>query len=225
MKEMILSMTYLSAAFLALFGLAEILFYKTSFKVEQTRKLVHFGTGLLTLLFPMYLVSHWQVLLLCGSFLGILVLSQKFDFLKSINSVERKTYGSILFPVIVCGCYLVSSVYNDLQLFYLPILILAVSDPLAALVGKKYPIGKYVFLGHTKTLVGSTAFFISSFLISILAFQLTPAIHSFNSLTMATLVALVACVAEGLSKNGYDNLTIPVAVMVALHAFKISNLC
>ena len=225
MKEIILNMTYLSAAFLSLFGFAEILFYKTRLRVEHTRKLVHFGTGLLTLLFPLYLTSHRQVLLLCGSFLGILVLSQKFDLLKSINAVDRKTYGSILFPVIVYGSYVASFVFNDLQLFYLPILILSISDPLAALVGKKYPFGKYVFLGHTKTWMGSTAFFVSSFLISILAFKLSPSMYSLNSLTMAALVASVACIAEGLSKNGYDNFSIPVAVMSTLYVFKISNLC
>lgn len=225
MKDLILNMTYLSVGFLALFALAEVLFYKTKMKAEQTRKLVHSGTGLLTMLFPVFLVSHWQVLFLCSSFLGILLLSQKFDLLRSINGVDRKTHGSILFPIIVYSSFLVAEWHQDLLMFYLPILILAISDPLAALLGKKFPHGKYVFLGHQKTLVGSSAFFLSAFAISAVALYSTPIMHSLSNFSMAFTIATIACVTEALCKNGYDNLTIPVAVMVTLNLFKITNIC
>lgn len=225
MKDLILNMSYLSVAFLALFGFAEYLFQRTDMKVEQTRKLVHFGTGLLTMLFPVLLVSHWQVLFLSGSFLGILFTSQKFNLLNSINGVERKTYGSLLFPVVVYFSFLVASSQNDFLMFYLPILILAISDPLAALIGKKYPRGKYTILGHQKTFAGSSAFFLSAFGIALGALQFVPIIHSLSNFSMALTIALVATAVEGLCKNGYDNLTIPVAIMVILNFFKITYLC
>jgi len=225
MKHLILNMTYLSSAFLALFGLAELLFHKAKVNSEKTRKIVHFGTGLLTMLFPIYLSSHWQVLILCSSFLGILFISQKFDLLKSINKVERKTYGSLLFPIVVYSSYLVASIQQDLLMYYLPILILAISDPLAALLGKKFPYGKYVFLGHEKTLVGSSAFFVSALLISAAFLHSTPIVHTLSNFSMALMVAGVACITEALCKNGYDNFTIPVAVMLTLNLFKITNIC
>ena len=225
MKELILNMSYLSFAFLSLFGMAELLFHKTNMKAEQSRKLVHFGTGILTMLFPLYLSSHWQVLILCGSFLAILLLSQKFDLLKSINGVNRKTYGSLLFPVIVYASFLVSTWHDDFLMFYLPILILSISDPLAALMGKRYPIGKYVFLGHQKTFMGSSAFFFSALLISSIAFELAPTMHSLDNFSMVLLVSFTATITEALCKNGYDNLTIPVAVMIILNLFKISIIC
>ena len=225
MKELILNMVYLSFAFLTLFGLAELLFHKTKLKAEQTRKLVHFGTGLLTMLFPFYLASHWQVLVLCSSFLTILIASQKFDLLKSINGVDRKTYGSILFPVIVYTCFLVSVWQDDPLMYYLPIITLAISDPLAALFGKRFPKGKYVILGHQKTLVGSSAFFLSAFAIAMLVLNLTPIAHSLNNLSMALVFALVTSITEAVCKDGYDNLTIPVSAMIVLNIFKITNLC
>jgi len=225
MKHLILNMGYLSIAFLALFGLAEVLFHKTKLKVEKTRKLVHFGTGLLTMLFPIYLENHWQVLFLCSSFLVLLFLSQKLNLLQSINKVDRKTYGSLLFPVTVYISFLIANHFDDFLFFYLPILILSISDPLAALVGKKYPIGKYVILGHEKTLMGSSAFFISAFLIAFGALLTSSSFFCYSNFSMAMLIAGIACVSEGLCKNGYDNLTIPVAIMFTLHAFKIIHLC
>ncbi|MBI3239032.1 MAG: phosphatidate cytidylyltransferase, partial [Flavobacteriia bacterium] len=52
----------LSVSFLALFGIAELLYHFAHVKVELTRKLVHLGTGVLTLLFPLMLSNHWFVL-------------------------------------------------------------------------------------------------------------------------------------------------------------------
>ena len=70
----------LSSAFLGLFALAELLFHVAKMRAEYTRKLVHAGTGLLTLLFPVYLDHVWQVLVICASFLLLLVLSMRFRF-------------------------------------------------------------------------------------------------------------------------------------------------
>lgn len=53
---------YLAAAFLGLFGIAEWLFVTYKPQAEYTRKFVHIGTGLLSLLFPLLLTSVWSVL-------------------------------------------------------------------------------------------------------------------------------------------------------------------
>ena len=136
MLPYITSPLVLGLCFLALFGLAEFLYHKQKVKAEITRKIVHVGTGLLTLLFPIFLHDQWQVLFLCTAFLLILLASLQFKLLPSINSIDRVSHGSILYPVAVYGCYLAYS-YADkgLFFFYLPILTLAICDPLAALIG------------------------------------------------------------------------------------------
>src|SRR4029077_1728821 len=112
--------------------------------------------------------NHLYVLFLCITFAVILVVSLKFNFLKSINAIDRDSFGSISYPISVYGCYLVFTAYNhNYSFFYMPILILAIADPVAALTGKKWPYGKYNIMGESKTLIGSAMFFITALLISI----------------------------------------------------------
>ncbi len=224
MTENILHTAYLAAAFLALFASAEIMFHKFNVKAEVTRKYVHLCTGLLTMLFPPLLGNHWFVLLLCGSFLVILLVSLKFKLLPSINAVERQTRGSILFPVIVYGCFLIYTFYGQFTFYYIPILILAICDPVAALVGKRWPTGEYTTFGHKKTLSGSAGFFISAVLTCLFLIVLVDGVSWGNGLIVALIVSGGTVVAEALTHKGYDNLTIPASAVLTLMALSRINL-
>jgi len=202
--------------FLALFGIAEWLYHKLKVEVEWTRKLVHLGTGLLTMLFPLFLDNYLYVMLLCGSFLVILLLSLKFDFLPSINKVKRKTKGSLLYPVIVFGCFLVYAYFGQFIFYYVPILILAICDPVAALVGKKYPYGRYTTFGHHKTLSGSLGFLIVAIITVVILGIYVDGLAFINALIVGIAVACVTAIAEALTHGGYDNLTIPLGAIGTL---------
>lgn len=214
MKE-ITAPLILACCFLALFALAEGLYHFGKVKAEWTRKLVHIGTGLLTLLFPVVLVNHWQVLFLCASFLLILLASLKLGWLPSINAIDRFSYGSILFPIIVYLLFLVFQMAGKgLIVFYLPILVLAICDPVAALVGKRFPLGKYQVLGCGKSLAGSLAFWVSALVVTtITVFALN---HDPFGMQLVLLVPLIATAAEALGVKGMDNFTIPASVVLTL---------
>lgn len=218
MSKDILNSVILAGSFLLLFGIAEILHHFLKVKADHTRKIVHVVTGALTLLFPLMLDNHWLVLLLCLSFAFILIVSLKFNFLKSINGIQRKSVGSIAYPAAVYSSYLAYDYFGQQYLYYyLMILILALCDPLAAVVGETWPLGKYkVGLGY-KTMIGSFAFFISSFVIVLwLANILNPEFPSAKIMACAFIVALFSTISEAISAKGYDNLTIPAAVLVGL---------
>ncbi|MEI7596737.1 MAG: phosphatidate cytidylyltransferase [Bacteroidota bacterium] len=210
------SIILLGAGFLTIFGIGEILYHFFNVKAEYTRKLSHVATGLLTLLFPIYLSSHWSVLLLCSSFAVLLLSSLKFNFLKSINAVDRLTWGSLLYPAIVYICYIIYSFHNNLIFFYLPILIMAKSDPIAALVGKRFPYGKFKIFNDNKTLSGSLAFFISAIIISIVLFNMLTAFSIATILCLSTIIALATAITEAISSKGFDNLTIPLTAVCIL---------
>jgi phytol kinase len=226
MSKDILNTIYLSLAFLALFGLAEALYHYFKVKAELTRKLVHLGTGLLTLLFPVLLDDHWLVLLLCASFAVILLLSLRFNFLKSINAIDRVSAGSICYPVAVYLCYLGYDHYNGQYVyFYLPILALAICDPIAALTGKKWPVGKYRVGKDNKTMMGSTMFFISCFLLSLGILLLNNEVFDIEMVLISAIIGMVCAVVEALTPRGFDNLSIPLAalgVMVVLSELYIA---
>lgn len=206
----------LALAFGVLFATAEWLHHARKFKAEVTRKVVHICTGLLTMTFPFLLKDHWHVLFLCGSFLVILLLSMRWGLLRSINGVARETRGSLLFPIVVYGCFLVYRHFGLYVFYYLPILILACCDPMAAFVGKRWPRGRYTFLGHTKTLSGSAAFLITALALGIFLFLWAEEARPMEAIALAAIVAVVTTVAEGLSHKGYDNLTVPLGALAVL---------
>ncbi|MCE3295787.1 MAG: phosphatidate cytidylyltransferase [Crocinitomicaceae bacterium] len=211
----------LAGSFLALFGLAEILYHLLKVQAEYTRKLVHIGTGLLTLLFPLLLSSHWWVLALCSSFALILILSMRFSLLKSINAIDRESVGSLCYPVSVYCCFLAFIHYGEIAFFYIPILILAICDPVAALTGKKWPLGKFTIGKNSKSLMGTAMFFVSAILVIIgIYLILGGETVSFKGIFELLIIASVSAFVEALSGRGYDNLTIPLSVLLCLTAFQ-----
>ncbi len=219
MKELFYILA-LGSAFLLLFASAELLFYKKVLIAEHTRKIVHVLTGILTLLFPIYLESVWSVALLCGSFLIILLLSKRYHFLKSINQIDRKSSGSLLYPIIVFICFCVYAYMKQLGIkntssvvFYLPILIMAICDPLAALIGKRFGKHKIPYYDHKKSWIGSITFLGSAFIITLILLITFPC-SIFYLITFVSIIAISATLTELLSNNGWDNFTIPVIVLL-----------
>lgn len=133
--------------------------------------------------------------------LVILIGSLRYNLLKSINAIERSLVGSIAYPIAVYGCYLAYDFYDKTLLFYyLPILILAISDPLAALVlGKTWPWGVYKSGEDKKTLMGSMAFFVSAFFVSLscLYFMDSTAI---NGIVLSIGIAFISSLVEAFRK-------------------------
>lgn len=222
MSSDIINTIILAGSFLVLFAIAELLYHKLKVKVEITRKLVHMVTGLLALLFPVMLGNHWLVLLLSVVFAMILFFSLRFKLLQSINAIDRDSVGSLAYPVAVYCSYLVYDYFQEQYIyFYMPVLILAVCDPVAALTGKRWPMGKYKQTRESKTLMGSAMFFISAF---VLILALTKILkineHIYITLMTALVISLFSTIAEAVTKKGYDNLAIPGAVILGLIMMK-----
>lgn len=235
---MVITIIY-SAVFLVLFALGELMFHLLKVRSEITRKFVHIGTGLTCFTFPVFITTHFSVLFLTCSFALILIISIRFKFLKSINAVERITVGSYMFPITIYIMYISYSVFGHENYtgsnilwespvsvmgvlkdkaaiyYFLPLLIFTLSDPLAALVGQRWPYGKYVILKETKTLAGSSAFFISSFALTylFLSFHLET---TGLIILVSFIMAVTTTVAEGVSQKGFDNLFVPVSALGVL---------
>ena len=221
MSKELVNTGILAALFLLLFVVTEFLYHKLKVKADLTRKIVHFGTGILTLFFPAMLANHWLVLFLCAGFTLILIISVKFNLLKSINSIDRISYGSILYPIAVYCCYLVYDYFGkELLFFYLPVLTLAICDPIAALFGKRWPYGSFRIGRDTKTVMGSLAFFISSVVVTTTLFYFLSPENLTDILPMTFLIAATSSVTEVLSVKGIDNITIPASVVLILTLFR-----
>jgi phytol kinase len=204
-----------SALYLLLFSFTDLLYHRFKVDANHTRKIVHICTGLIALTFPVYLEHLWQVAWLCLSFLLLMAVSERFKWFKSITAVERKSYGSWLFALVVLACFYIQINEGRTEFFYLPILVLTMSDPMAAIVGKRLEYKPLNVFGHKKTLGGSLAFLCSALLI------LAVVNYFFYNLNTSAILALAgaATVSELLSTKGLDNLTVPGSIVVLLTLF------
>ena len=82
----IIAYLILSLSFLLIFLLGDALLIYAKIPAEYSRKTVHILSGLLACAFPVYFSSYWWVLAICSSFIGLLFLSIRFNFLKGINT-------------------------------------------------------------------------------------------------------------------------------------------
>lgn len=208
---------YFAIVFLLLFGLTDVLHIFLKLKAGLTRKIVHVATGLIVLLFPFYFENHLSVLVLCASFFILLIVSILFKFLPSINKVERKTFGSILFPVSIYIAFFVYTTNGSLLFYIIPMAILAISDTLAELVGSKFKWKPFKSFGQTKTLGGSLAFFISSSIISTFSILYLTEIEFEYNVLISLSIASITTVLEASSHRGLDNITIPLGALFALY--------
>lgn len=205
-----------SGLYLFFFVVTEIVHHYSRIKVEYTRKFIHIITGIIALFFPIFIKQPLDLLILCGSFAILLVCTIKYDLLKSVNRIDRKSRGSILYPVAVVTCYMFQYYRGTYIYFFIPILILALADPAAAIIGKKYPYGKYALKNLTKTVSGSTSFFIIALIISVVSLNLKLDMYIYDSLWIGLLIAASTTLGEAVSIKGYDNIVIPLCAIGSL---------
>lgn len=195
-------------AFLLLFGLADRVRDATG-RPEAGRKLAHVGTGLLSLTFPIAFGRGWPVYLLCGAFLAMLVVSQRWGFWRGINGVERTTYGSVAFPLAVAALWWLAARIDTPALFALPLGVLTFADPAAAAVGQNWPRGRFRVGTSARSVSGSLAFFAVALLSCSVLVWLGLAPRA--SAVLVVNLAAVATVTEVVSQRGWDNFWIPVS--------------
>lgn len=198
----------------------ELVYRRLNATGEITRKFAHFTSVLATVPFPYIFPSHWYILVLALLFAVILFVTRNGKQLKSIHGVSRKSIGSYLLPLSIYITFLISNVTENKFIYILPMLILAISDPMAAMLGiniKAYN-GRIKIAGRKlkKTWLGSGSFLVSSFVISILALYFHRGVFDLKTFWLAILISSVTTLSELISWRGSDNLSIPLSAVLIL---------
>jgi len=192
--------------YVLLLVICEFLNRRKNVSSEKTRKIAHFVSTLTVLFFPHIFKDEGYVLAICATFFVALFIANIKHLLQSIDGVGRRTGGSYLLALSVGICYHFSVMLENGMLFILPILILAICDPLAGIAGKRFH-SKHILFG--KTIAGSLIFLLSSLCVSM--FYLT-SVHHQSVFILSLLIAFSATTTELLSPRGTDNLTVPFVV-------------
>jgi len=218
----IISFVYL-VGILILLIFNELNYRRLKIKGEVTRKFAHFTSTLAVVPFPYIFDSHWYVLALALIFFATLLFTQKIKQLKSIHDIERKSVGSYLLPLSIYTTFLISSLLDNKFIYILPMLILAICDPMAAILGMniKKNNGRIKIFGYklNKTWLGSGSFLVTSFVISIIALYFHREIFDLKTFWLASTIAVISTLSELISWRGSDNLTIPISVLITLLLF------
>lgn len=203
-----------TAFLLLLFAAGEAWRHFGSPPAEWTRKLAHFGAGAVTAAFPWLFAWHWTVLLLAFGFAGIIFGTRRLGWLQSIHGVARRSEGGIYYPIAI---YLLFLLAGDRPVFYLiSLLVLMVSDSLAALLGSEYGRAIYQVETDRRSLEGSAVFLLTTFLAVHLPLLLATDTSRWAAVLIATQIALTVTIFEGISPGGSDNLVVPLATYFLL---------
>lgn len=207
-------------AFAMLLIFNEMVYRRLNLKGEITRKFAHFTATLSTITFPYLFDDHWYVLALAIVFFVLLFASRNHSYLRSIHDIDRISVGSYLLPAAIYLTFLVSHLLNDRFLFILPILVLAICDPVAGILGINLQQYNHQIRIFNKTLqktwLGSASFFVSCFIITIIAIYFNQEKLDLKTFWLAIIVAFVSTLTEMFSWKGSDNLLIPLSVLLVL---------
>lgn len=190
--------------------------------VEWTRKFIHFFCGIVISCFPWIFQNNWPVVLLCSGIGAAMLIARIYSWPKSIYDIERKSFGDFYYLFSVVILFMIS---HDQPLYYfIAMLILTISDTLAAVLGSTYSRLSYIVEEHYKSLEGSVIFFLSTFLIVHFPLLLFTNLQRLECVLIAIQVALIVTFFEAICLNGIDNLIVPVAAYYLLGKFSsISN--
>ncbi len=204
---------------------AEMLLKLLHLHSHTTRRLVHMLVGCLVCAAPFIFTSRLPVLVIAAIFTVANILALKFKLIGSIHETDRISYGTVYFPV--SFFILVFWFWDkDPAILLTSMLIMAFADPLASWVGesRKKPVG-FRILTEKKSLQGSTAMFITAFVVAVLSMKFfrgvfpQPEIGWQTALVFGFFTAIYSAGAETISHRGTDNLMVPVGTGMILDAF------
>jgi len=189
---------------------AEYLARRTKMHPELTRKFVHMAVGSFVAFWPFFL-SWREIELLSAAFLIVILVSIKLTFFKSIHTTPKRAIGEISFAVVIG---LLAFLSGSKWIFMAAMLNLAIGDAMAAITGLLWgEKNQYKVFGKTKSVVGTSVFFVVSLLIMVLYINLS---KDTANVTALFLVPLLATATENVATHGTDNLIMPVLIALLL---------
>ena len=176
---------------------------------ELTRKIVHIGSGNVILLAWWLNISTLVIVAAAAIAAVIAIVSYFTPILPSINSVGRKSLGTLFYALSIG--ILAAWFWQDYpQYTAIGILVMAWGDGMAAIIGQRFGKHTYRVFDITKSWEGSLAMAITTLIVTSLILGMVEGLNWQMGL-ISLLISLLATALEAFSKLGIDNFTVPVA--------------
>lgn len=177
---------------------------------ELSRKIVHIGTGAVVPLAWFFEIPSVVALPVAAVITVVTTINHQWRFIPAVEDVDRNSYGTIAYGIAI----------TTLLLLFWPtradavsagVLVMALGDGLAGLIGRNVASPKWVLFGQTKSSVGTMTMAVVSGLVLIGLARWSGA-----DLSLPAALGMVAMATglEQLSWSGLDNLSVPLSVGV-----------
>jgi phytol kinase len=176
---------------------------------EWSRKVVHIGTG------PVILLAWWasieRTIALPAAITVTLAtaLNHRFRLLPAVEDVGRQSYGTVAYGAAIS--LLLALFWPSHPLAAAAgVLVMAIGDGLAGLIGPLVRSPRWCLLGQTKSLAGTAAMGTGGFAVLLLLHLGARSLDLESPpVPLLAAIALIATALEQCSSYGIDNLSVP----------------
>lgn len=189
--------------------IAAFLFQKKRVNFLIAKKIVHVSAISITAISPYYVAADiliWIALVLTVTNF-ILTYSGLFQKLNN----NRKNWGVFYFSA--SFTLLIYLFPNQPDLVFYPMIISALADGFAAIIGSKFGKHKYSLSGDVKSIEGSVVFFLFSAFCLVAIPKLLPFVEGAISIQAAIFISLFLTLLEAQSQKERDNFWIPLGAL------------
>jgi dolichol kinase len=202
----------------------------------MTRKFIHLFAGFSVFTIPFY-THAWAAIIVAVAFVILIFLASPKSPIKSLKTMfevmareedylSGHIWGPFLYAISITILVSIFTLIPTLTPFFvlgaMALTAMYLGDGIAPIIGMKYGKHKYTIAKSTRSIEGSIAVFLATFLGAwicwfVLDFYATGGFPIFNLVQIAILgliCALSAALIEGISPAGADNLTVPLTTAV-----------
>lgn len=201
-------------------GLSSLLTKFNMLSNEGSRKFIHVGVSNWWIIAMIFFNSNIYAAIVPALFVIINYISYKKQVFKAMERDGSKNdLGTVYFALSLLLLALIT--FKNSEFSYigaLGILIMGYGDGFAAIIGIKYGKHKFKVLGNSKSLEGSLAMFLFSFMVSLLILYI---FNPINMILFSLILALIGTILEAFSPYGLDNLTVPLGTSLLYYLFII----
>jgi phytol kinase len=174
---------------------------------EWSRKLIHIGSGPVVIIAWICRIEPRIAVAAAATITLLAALNHRIRVLPAVEDIDRHSYGTIAYGASI----------TVLLLLYFPeqpaaaaagVMVMALGDGLAGLVGPLFASPSWEVLGQRRSLLGTAAMALASFLVLLILSTIAPG----PGLGGILAIVSVATVLEQVSLLGIDNLSVPIMV-------------